>query len=262
MMRRQIVLGIFAVMVSLLGQGLAAAATTTAIPEQPNLYKLTNRNMHVVYSTTSLTGEPRLSYRDRNLSLSFAGDEIRVLATEIGQQVTLTLEQVPDLKTVTFTLLIPDINLKNGPTLFKTSAITTTHRTTIGGPGLVEGQIQSYVTRGLLGVASHVVYLQSGQATVIGEVTLSPTCPGPQRPGQQCVQPFADATVQLLDSFNNIAAKTMTDAAGMFTINVFPGDYTVHIDTGGRLPACPDTAVTAVDKESVSVTINCDTGIR
>ncbi len=266
-MCKRICSGILIAMMYLLGQGFAAAALAEAVaPEvetQPNLYKVSGQDVQIVYSTTSLSGESRLYYRDKRLSLRFAGDEIRVLATEIGQQVTVTLEVVPDFKSVTLTLLIPDINLKNDPIKFKTSAITTTHHDSIGGPRLVSGQLQSYTISKLSGEASHVAFLQSGQSSVIGEVTLSPTCPGPQRPGQKCVQPFANAAVQLLDASNNLAGSTTTNAAGLFAFSVLPpSDYTVHVSTRGRLPNCPDTPVTVIENKSASVQIGCDTGIR
>lgn len=101
-MCKRICSGILIAMVYLLGQGFAAAALAeAAAPEaatQPNLYKVSGQDVHIVYSTTSLSGESRLYYRDKQLSLRFAGDEIRVLATEIGQQITVTLEVVPDSK--------------------------------------------------------------------------------------------------------------------------------------------------------------------
>lgn len=264
-MCKRICSGILIAMVYLLGQGFASTALAqAAAPEaatQPNLYKVTGQDVHIVYSTTSLSGESRLYYRDKRLSLRFAGDEIRVLATEIGQQITVTLEVVPDSKSVTLTLLIPDINLKNDPIKFKTSAIFTTHHDSIGGPRLVSGQLQSYTTSKLSGEASYVAFLQSGQSSVIGEVTLSPTCPV-QRPGQECVKPFAGAAVQLFDASNNPAGSATTNAAGLFAFSVLPGNYTVRISISGRLPRCPDTPVTVIENKSASVLIGCDTGIR
>ncbi len=254
--------GILIAMMYLLGQGFAAAATPE-VETQPNLYKVSGQDVHIVYSTTNLSGESQLYYRDKQLSLRFVGDDIRVLATEIGQQITITLERVPDFKSVTLTLLIPGINLKNDPIKFKTSAITTTHHDSIGGPRFVSGQLQSYTTSKLSGEASNVAFLQSGQSSVIGDVTLFPTCPGSQHEEQKCVQPFANAAVQLLDASNNLAGSATTNAAGLFAFSVLPpGDYTVHVSTRGRLPRCPDTPVTVIENKSVPVQIGCDTGIR
>ena len=69
-----------------------------------------------------------------------------MVRTEIAQLVTVTLRQVPDLKTTTFTLLIPSIILNGrNSALFETTAFITSHHTTIAGLDLVEGPIQTYI---------------------------------------------------------------------------------------------------------------------
>ncbi|HYN89322.1 MAG TPA: hypothetical protein VER55_12360, partial [Ardenticatenaceae bacterium] len=79
-----------------------------------------------------------------------------VVESEIGRQVTVTLDEVPDLHTVTVTLLIPTINLEGRESSFATVAILTTARTSIRGPGLVEGPVQSYQCVALKGTARQV----------------------------------------------------------------------------------------------------------
>ena len=58
------------------------------------------------------------------------------------------------------TLLVPEVNLpedtKQSP--FETEAVVTTHHTTIGGPGLVQGQLKSYRTVTLKGIARQVIF--------------------------------------------------------------------------------------------------------
>jgi hypothetical protein len=254
-------------LIGTLGLFALAFLVATAHPvyaSEPNLYELAGRRVQITYATTSFTGEPRLSYRSPTQSLEFRGDEIRAIRTEIGQQITVTLREVPDLKTVTLTLLIPDINLERGTGLFETKAIITTHRTTIGGPDLVQGPIQSYDTQDLFGRASEVAFIQPGemQSFVIGKITLSPTCPGPQRPGQSCVGPFAGATVQILDSLNGIIATTKSDANGLFAADLPAGSYTIHIDVAGSLPACHDKPVSVPKEGGTPVALHCDTGLR
>ena len=86
-------------------------------------------------------------------------DDIRSLETEIGTQVTVTLEVIPDLHTLMVTLLVPQIDLdesKESP--LSTLAILTTHRTSIGGPALVEGQLQTYDAVALEGTARLVAF--------------------------------------------------------------------------------------------------------
>lgn len=269
-------------------QSIALAVT------HPNLYELSGKNVQVSYATSSLTGEPRLHYRDKKHDLNFTGDEIRVLRTEIGTQVTVTIHQVPDLKTVTATLLIPDINLENDAVLFKTFLIRTRHWTTFSGPELVKGPVQTYSKVALKGKASHVNFIGTNLS---GAVTLSPTCGGGITPGQDCTAPFANAWVSVLDFWGNTAATAQTDAEGMFGVYVFPGHYTIRIGllhegppplplpaapspeepstlsaepansatdilVFPNYPLCPETRVTVPKTGSAFLNIDCDTGIR
>src|SRR5919202_889032 len=98
--------------------------------EQANLFELGDYSIQVTYSSTSFTGQPQLNYRDNNFNLNFAGEEIRVQDTEIGQLITVTLETVTDLRTMTFTLILPLVNVmpQSGGTQVQVPGIlTTTH---------------------------------------------------------------------------------------------------------------------------------------
>ncbi|MGH2415546.1 MAG: hypothetical protein ACRDEA_18020 [Microcystaceae cyanobacterium] len=136
------------------------SATVVKQVQQPNQFELRGKFTRINYSTTSIAGIPQLSYQKLGTNLNFSGDEIRVVETEIGKLVTVTLEAVPDLQTVTLTLLIPTINLPEGDTEISidTKAIITTGRTSIGGPNLVEGQLQTYRIFSLKGTASFVFF--------------------------------------------------------------------------------------------------------
>jgi len=122
----------------------------------PNSYELTGTDTEITYSTTSFSGQPQLTYRDQKDQCSFSGAEIRSLDTEIGQQVTVTIEQIPDLHSITLTVLIPTINLDGVESRFRTRAIFTTRRSSIGGPRLIKGALQSYRVLALRGVARNV----------------------------------------------------------------------------------------------------------
>ena len=123
--------------------------------DRPNFFELKGKDTEITYSTSSLSGEPLFTFRSQGQEFSFRGDEIRRLTTEIGSLVTVTLEVVPDLRRVTLTLLVPVINLKGvgDQASFRTKAIQTTHRDSIGGPTLIKGAIQSYRVLALQGVA-------------------------------------------------------------------------------------------------------------
>jgi hypothetical protein len=135
-----------------------AAGPSLAGTQEPNLFELKGIGIELTYSTTSLSGQPQLTYKDRKRTFTFHGEEIRHLDSEIGLQVTVTLEQVPDLRTETLTLIIPAINGEGASTPFQTNAILTTHRTSIGGPALIKGLLQTYRVKALKGTARTVVF--------------------------------------------------------------------------------------------------------
>ncbi len=126
--------------------------------QEPNVFELKGMGIELTYSTTSLSGHPQLTYKDMKSTLTYRGEEIRQLDSEIGQEVTVTLEQIPDLSTETLTLILPAINVEGTGTNFQTHAIITTHRTSIGGPDLVEGVLQSYRMKKLRGKARTVIF--------------------------------------------------------------------------------------------------------
>jgi hypothetical protein len=124
---------------------------------QPNLFELAGEYTQITYSTTSITGEPQFNYQDRQRDVNVTGDDISRLETDIGALVTVTLEVIPDLHTLAVSLLVPQINLRGGTeSPLSTLAILTTHHTSIGGPGLVEGPLQTYEAVALEGTASLV----------------------------------------------------------------------------------------------------------
>lgn len=130
---------------------------------EPNLFSLQGigpkfKDVQISYSTSSIAGQPLFTYKDSKGTHSFKGDAIRTQKTEISTIVTVTLESVPDLRVTTLTLLLPAINLDGSAREFKTIAIRTTSKTTIGGPRLVKGAVQSYEVIDLKGTASSVVF--------------------------------------------------------------------------------------------------------
>ena len=124
---------------------------------QANLFELSGRDIHVTYSTTSILGGPLFSYRDNDRNVSFRGDQIEVLETQFGQLVTVTIEQIPDLRTVRFTLVLPVVTVmpQSGGTHIKAGGITTTIPTSIAGP--LPGPQQLYSVTTLRGTAQFVV---------------------------------------------------------------------------------------------------------
>ena len=126
--------------------------------EQANLFELGDYSIQVTYSSTSFTGQRQLSYRDNNINRNFMGEEIQILDTDIGQLVTVTLETIADLRIVTFTLILPLVNVipQSGGTRVQMPGILTTTHTTIAGPG--PGAEKTYSTVNLQGTAQFVVF--------------------------------------------------------------------------------------------------------
>jgi hypothetical protein len=127
-------------------------------PQEPNLFELKGPGIEVTYSASSFSGPPILTYKDKKRDLTFYGDDIRRLESDIGLELTIVLEEFPDLHTVTFTLLLPKINLNGTEIPFRTYGTITTHKTSIGGPDLVKGPLQIYQVKALKGIARLVVF--------------------------------------------------------------------------------------------------------
>ena len=141
--------------------------------EEPNLFELTGEDVQITFSTTSFTGQPQLHYRDQQRDLTFTGADIESRESGLGRELTVVLDSVPDLHTITLTLLLPIINLggvkaeplaeplvepsreqaERTESSFATLGILTTHRTSIGGPQLVSGPLQLYRVVLLQGIA-------------------------------------------------------------------------------------------------------------
>lgn len=122
-----------------------------------NLFELHDKSIQVSYSDTSILGGPLLNYHDEHITLSLRGEEIRIQNSEIGQLITVTLEAIPDLQTVTFTLILPIVMVMSQAreTRIEVPAITTTNPTTIAGPP--PGAQQLYWVTKLQGTAQFIV---------------------------------------------------------------------------------------------------------
>lgn len=137
----------------------AKAKLALASQPEPNLYQLKGGNLTVTYSTSSIAGTPQFSFKKGAVTKNFSGTQIRAVPTGLSTLVTVDLDAVPDLKTVTFTLVLPRVNLGTKTSVkIATIGITTTSKTTIGGPDLVQGQVQSYKVTDLQGTAANVLF--------------------------------------------------------------------------------------------------------
>jgi hypothetical protein len=123
-----------------------------------NQYNLWGRGVHASYSSTSISGKPLFHYGAYGVEMNFSGDDIRVSDTPLGQMVTVTIKNVPDLRTDTFTIVIPPINGKDDEQVrFRAVGIYAVHHTSIGGPDLVRGPLISYDSEDMVGIARTVI---------------------------------------------------------------------------------------------------------
>ena len=249
---------LFASLVWLLCCAVGFSVNALAAPSTPTLYELQGRGVHVTYSTISVTGEPQLTYATPIQTTTFRGADVREERTELGLLVTVTTAFRPDVNFVTFSALIPDINLQTGPENFSTVGFITNHSTPLIAPANLKGPVQTYQTLRMHGKASLVYYL-TPTTGISGTMSIN-TCAGtPLTAG--CVSPFANAPIEIRDAGNNVIAKAATNVDGMFNVAVASGSYVVHVVTNGALPLCPDTKTDVLSNGKAIVDIRC-TAIR
>lgn len=97
---------------------------------------------------------------------------------------------------------------------------------------------------------------------VAGTVSVSPACPGPERPGSACAAPYADARVQLRTLDGTIAAAATTGTGGTFRLAARPGRYELRIDVVGLYPRCEPASVTVRQGKFSRAVLRCDSGMR
>src|SRR3954468_6711705 len=119
--------------------------TATTQESEPNQFDLEGDGATVSYSASGTKGVPQFSYAAQKRSVNRSGSEIRTIETELGMLVTVDIEQVPDLHTVSFTLVLPHIRLSGGAGAgaIHTIGVLTTNWTSIA-PQTIVGQVQSY----------------------------------------------------------------------------------------------------------------------
>ena len=128
--------------------------------QEANQFSLQSDTITVSYSSTSIAGVPQFTYRDLVREVSRSGDDIRREDTEIGTLVTIDVEAAPDAPTVSFSLVLPRINLGAGnqQVILQTLGVRTTDFTTAFLPGPILGQGQAYEVFDMRGLAQFVTF--------------------------------------------------------------------------------------------------------
>lgn len=117
-----------------------------------------------------------------------------------------------------------------------------------------------------LALKAHVTFGHTIRG-VIGQARVSPTCPGPQTPFDDCVDPLAGVVIEVRDATGATVASATTDETGRYAFSLDPGDYTLiaHPLEGTSLPSPPgpvEFSITAEDDGPRQIDSDYDSGIR
>jgi hypothetical protein len=133
--------------------------------QQPNLFELAGRDVHVTYSTTSFTGEAQFHYQGPLGVTTFRGDQIMTSDSALGKLVTVQLgswrlDPIGRVRSLAFTVLLPKFQLIDAaPQHFRTLGISTTERSSL--PDVkspITGSVPTYQVEELEGTAQLVAF--------------------------------------------------------------------------------------------------------
>jgi hypothetical protein len=103
---------------------------------EPTMYELRgDGGTQVSYATIDVQGRAQLLYAGPHGERSYPGEEIDARDTELGREVTVTLQADADKDTVNLTLLIPPVRVgEQGAAPLETVAVLTTMLSLLTGP--------------------------------------------------------------------------------------------------------------------------------
>lgn len=124
---------------------------------EPIVYELRGEGgTQVSYSTIDLRGRAHLLYTGPHGERAYPDEEIDARDTELGREVTVTLQADEDKDTVNLTLLIPPVRVgEEGAAPLETVAVVTTMLSPLSGPPT--GQDYRYEVVPLTGQALYSV---------------------------------------------------------------------------------------------------------
>ena len=129
------------------------------------LFELTHDDTKIVYRPGALDGSAELHYVGPLGKYSFAGDEIQTYNSARGLEISVTLDRVSQLRTITLTVFLPDLELEEmtDEMSFRTVGMHSTRRRALSsrlGTALTSEPLE------FEGLARNVEYQASG-ATVL-----------------------------------------------------------------------------------------------
>jgi hypothetical protein len=138
------------IMKILLSLGLALFSAASLAVTSVNLYECRGAGVTVNYVATDMGAPYTLKFAIGGKYYSGIESEITDEVTVLGHLLTITRAAVPDLRTDTLTLLLPDVNVSDFIGAYKkfdTRIFSTRTRTSFGGTQFVEGVIQNNASR-------------------------------------------------------------------------------------------------------------------
>ena len=99
---------------------------------------------------------------------------------------------------------------------------------------------------------------------VRGTISLGPTCPVERiPPDPACAdKPYATAIMVYRSGSKTPFIIGNSNAAGVFSLPLSPGSYTLNAGSGTMLPRCAPVTVAVAANTYATTSISCDTGIR
>jgi len=100
----------------------------------PNVFEFVHEDTKITFFPGALDHDAVLDYAGPLGRYSFTGGEIRAHDSARGREVSVTLDQVSHLRTVTLTVFVPDVELDEATERsFRTVGIHATHRRSMTG---------------------------------------------------------------------------------------------------------------------------------
>ena len=133
----------------------------------PTLFELTHEDTKIVYAPGALDGSAELHYDGPMGRYSFAGDEIQTHSSARGLEISVTLDRVSHLRTITLTVFLPDLELDEmtDELSFSTVGIHASRRRAMAASTRLGATIMSEPLE-FAGLARNIEYQASG-ATVL-----------------------------------------------------------------------------------------------
>ncbi len=133
----------------LLSLGLALFSATSLAVIPAGLYECSGAGVTVYYYATDRGIPQTLKFAIGGKTFTGTDADITDEVTVLGHLLTITRAVVPDFRSDTLTLLLPDVNVRNSGAYrkFDTRVFSTRTRTSFGGPQFLEGVIQNNASR-------------------------------------------------------------------------------------------------------------------